>query len=72
MDRDGVERGTLTDKVAEAFVAARLAARALPDFPGVLPSDLATGYRHQEAAIGLWPDEIVGWKLSTRFEPSWR
>jgi len=58
-----VERGTLTDKTAEAFVAARLAARSLPDFPGVLPPDLATGYRHQESAIGLWPDEIIGWKI---------
>ena len=54
---------TLTDKVAESFVAARLAARSLPEFPGVFPSDLATGYRHQEAAIGLWPDEIIGWKI---------
>jgi len=53
----------LTDKTAEAFVAARLAARSLPDFPGVLPPDLATGYRHQEAAIALWPDEIIGWKI---------
>jgi 2-keto-4-pentenoate hydratase len=35
----------------------------LPDFPGALPPDLATGYRHQEAAIGLWPDEIIGWKI---------
>jgi len=58
-----VERGTLTDKVAQDFVAARLAARSLPDFPGALPPDLATGYRHQEAAIALWPDEIIGWKI---------
>jgi 2-keto-4-pentenoate hydratase len=44
-------------------VEARLAALAIPTFPGVLPEDLATGYLHQEAAIALFPDEIVGWKI---------
>ena len=53
----------MTDTVARTFVEARLAARPLADFPGALPPDLATGYRHQEAAIALWPDEIVGWKI---------
>jgi 2-keto-4-pentenoate hydratase len=63
LDDQGVERGPLTDTVARTFVEARLAARPLADFPGALPPDLATGYRHQEAAIALWPDEIVGWKI---------
>ena len=49
--------------VARTFVAARRAARALPDFPGPLPADMAAGYRVQDAAIGLWPDEVVGWKV---------
>ena len=53
----------LTDMIARAFVQARLAAQKLAAFPGPIPSDLATGYRHQEAAIGLYPDEIVGWKI---------
>jgi 2-keto-4-pentenoate hydratase len=53
----------LTDTVAKQFVEARLAARALPAFPGALPADLATGYLHQEAAIALFPDEVVGWKI---------
>jgi 2-keto-4-pentenoate hydratase len=49
--------------VARQFVRARLDARALPAFPGPLPPDLAAGYRVQEAAIGLWPEPIVGWKV---------
>ena len=58
-----MERGILTDSVARQFVEARLSAQPLHDFPGQVPADLATGYRHQEAAIGLWPDEIIGWKI---------
>ncbi|MBC6982657.1 2-keto-4-pentenoate hydratase [Caulobacter sp. 17J80-11] len=48
---------------AARFVAARLKATALPDFPGDVPADLETGYASQEAAIGLWPDELAGWKV---------
>lgn len=51
------------EAIARAFVAARRAARALPGFPGPIPVDMAAGYRVQEAAIGLWPDEIAGWKV---------
>ncbi|TAJ69662.1 MAG: 2-keto-4-pentenoate hydratase [Phenylobacterium sp.] len=50
-------------KVARQFVEARRAARALPAFPGPLPADLAAGYRVQDAAIGLWPEPVVGWKV---------
>ena len=50
-------------RVAENFVAARLAARALPDYPGPLPQTLADAYARQDAAIALWPDEIAGWKV---------
>ena len=49
--------------IAGSFVAARREARALPGFPGQIPPDLATGYAIQEAAIGLWGGEIVGWKV---------
>jgi 2-keto-4-pentenoate hydratase len=35
----------------------------LADYPGPLPPDMATGYAVQEAAIELWPDRIVGWKI---------
>lgn len=50
-------------EVARRFVDARRAARALPDFPGAIPVDLAAGYRIQEAAIGLMSDPIAGWKV---------
>jgi 2-keto-4-pentenoate hydratase len=49
--------------VARQFVEARQAARALPGFPGDLPADMAGGYLVQEAAIGLWPEPVVGWKV---------
>lgn len=49
--------------IARRFVEARLAARALPGFPGALPAGMAEGYQVQEAAIGLWPDRVAGWKV---------
>ncbi|MFK0298766.1 2-keto-4-pentenoate hydratase [Brevundimonas sp. NPDC090276] len=49
--------------IAEAFVAARRAARALPSYPGAIPDDLARAYAIQETAIGLCPDRPVGWKV---------
>ncbi|MCR5880925.1 hypothetical protein [Phenylobacterium sp. J367] len=49
--------------IARRFVAARQAFEAVPGFPGPLPRSLAEGYRIQEAAIGLWPDEVAGWKI---------
>jgi 2-keto-4-pentenoate hydratase len=49
--------------VAEQFVSARLKAIALPGFPGTLPADLEAAYLIQDAAIGLFPDEIAGWKI---------
>jgi 2-keto-4-pentenoate hydratase len=61
--QNSAEQGNLADTVARRFVEARLGARSLPGFPGDLPPDLATGYRHQDSAIALWPDEIVGWKI---------
>ncbi len=51
------------NRIAQRFVAARLNAVALDDFPGPIPPDLASGYECQDAAIALWPDEIAGWKI---------
>jgi 2-keto-4-pentenoate hydratase len=51
------------DRIAQRFVAARLNALALLDYPGPIPPDLASGYQCQEEAIKLWPDTIVGWKI---------
>ena len=55
--------GRPTDEVAQRFVRARRTAEALPVFPGELPEDLASAYRIQDAAIPLWPDDVVGWKV---------
>jgi 2-keto-4-pentenoate hydratase len=51
------------DRIAAAFVEARLAGRSLPGFPGTPPPDLASAYAVQDAAIGQWPDEVAGWKV---------
>lgn len=51
------------ENIARAFVEARLAGRALPGYPGEVPATLAEGYAVQDAAIALWPDELVGWKV---------
>ena len=48
---------------AAAFVKARRAAGSLTEYPGAQPTDLASAYRCQDAAIALWGDEIVGWKV---------
>lgn len=51
------------EAVAKRFVEARLACRSLSDYPGDLPVDMATAYATQDAAIALYPDEIVAWKV---------
>lgn len=50
-------------EVAQAFVAARRAARVLPDYPGTPPTDLASAYRIQDEAIRLDGRAVVGWKV---------
>jgi 2-keto-4-pentenoate hydratase len=54
---------TRLEDIATRFVEARLAAAALPEFPGEVPLDLKTGYLCQDLAIDLWPDAIGGWKV---------
>lgn len=50
-------------EVARQFVCARLNARALTGYPGPLPGSLDEAYARQDAAIELWPDRVVGWKV---------
>ena len=50
-------------RIAEALVAARRDGRALPDYPGRLPTDLDQGYAVQDAAIELMGQRIGGWKV---------
>lgn len=54
---------TATGSVAARFVEARLAGHALPHYPGPVPTDMATAYAIQDAAIAAWPDDVAGWKL---------
>lgn len=49
--------------IAAQFVGARMEGRALADFPGSLPDDFVSAYRVQDAAIALFPDQVVGWKV---------
>jgi 2-keto-4-pentenoate hydratase len=58
--------------IAQRFVAARLAATPLDRYPAPLPPDIDSAYLCQDAAIALWPDEIVGWKVGWIGEPQQR
>jgi 2-keto-4-pentenoate hydratase len=59
----GDSSAAATLDIARAFVGARLAAAPLAAYPGALPADLSTAYAVQDAALGLWQDRIVGWKV---------
>jgi 2-keto-4-pentenoate hydratase len=50
--------------LAAALVAARRDRRALTEFPGPVPSDLATAYAVQDAAIEKFGAGVVGWKIA--------
>jgi len=63
MSAEPVQNGEAA-AIARAFVSARLAARCTPDYPGGrIPASMAEGYAVQDLAIGLFPDEVVGWKV---------
>jgi len=57
------------ENVAAQFVRARLEARALPRYPGTLPTTFAEGYRSQDIAIARWPEPIGGWKVTNALPP---
>jgi 2-keto-4-pentenoate hydratase len=57
--------------IAERFVAARRSATALPDYPGDIPKVMADSYAIQDAALDLWHQEIVGWKIA-RLHPDFQ
>jgi 2-keto-4-pentenoate hydratase len=43
---------------------ARLAASSLASYPGSVPSTLAQAYACQDAALAVWPDQLIGWKVA--------
>jgi 2-keto-4-pentenoate hydratase len=61
--------GSTPASIAESFVSARRAARAVDRFPGEVPASLAAAYAVQDAAIALSGDPIGGWKVG-RIAPS--
>ena len=50
-------------RIARSFVDARRDGTALADYPGDMPRGLADAYAVQDAAIGLSPEPIAGWKV---------
>ena len=57
------------ETIASTLTAARRSARSLAGFPGQVPTSLAQAYAVQEAAIGLWPDRVAGWKVGRVPDP---
>jgi 2-keto-4-pentenoate hydratase len=49
---------------AEEFMRARLAAISLARYPGSVPPTLAQAYACQDAALAVWPDQLIGWKVA--------
>jgi len=66
----GVQVLMNADDTASQFVNARLQARPLTAFPGILAPDLAAAYDCQLRAIARWPDRIAGWKVA-RIGATW-
>jgi 2-keto-4-pentenoate hydratase len=62
-DTAAVTAPSRTSAIAEQFVRARLEALSTPAYPGEMPETMETAYEVQEAAIALFPDQIVGWKV---------
>ena len=53
----------MTDAISTAFVAARRAGRALPEFPGIVPTTLDEAYAVQHASIRAWDRPLAGFKV---------
>jgi 2-keto-4-pentenoate hydratase len=69
------DTGKTSASIAQAFVKARRSGLALPGYPGPIPADIEAAYACQEAAISLWSDQIVGWKIgliAPEFERTFR
>lgn len=49
--------------IARAFVEARRAGHALPDFPGTMPATLQDAYAVQDAALTIAGGQVAGWKV---------
>lgn len=63
------QAGIEQDRIAEAFVSARRAARGLADYPGTIPESLKSAYSVQDTAIRLHGDSVEGWKVGRIMPP---
>lgn len=61
--RVGMNLTVSAQSVAEHFVAARRDARALAEYPGVRPENLAQAYAIQDKALAIDDRTVVGWKV---------
>lgn len=50
-------------ELARTLTDARKNASAFLQYPADIPNDLGVSYQIQDAAIDLWNDEIIGWKI---------
>lgn len=60
---DAEQEASSLNAISERLVGARLDARPLDGYPGELPESLDSAYGIQTLSIGIWPDEISGWKV---------
>lgn len=49
--------------IADQFVARRLKAQGLSEYPGQAPRTMQEAYAIQAEAIAMYPGEVVGWKV---------
>ncbi len=57
--------------IAERFITARRSATALSDYPGDIPAAMTDSYAIQDAALDLWHQELIGWKIA-RLHPDFQ
>lgn len=53
----------MTHDIAKAFVAARKAGTALPEYPGAMPPSLPAAYAVQDSALAIVDGVVAGWKV---------
>jgi 2-keto-4-pentenoate hydratase len=63
MSEHAIRHDGVAEEVASRLVAARRDGMALERFPGAQPDTLEAAYAIQDAAIRMWDDQIVGWKI---------
>ncbi len=57
------QAGDGASDTARQFVEGRLHSRGFSRYPGRVPTDMVEAYAIQDIAIGLFPDEVIGWKV---------